>query len=70
MTREPKFRRGRGYYQKRAMELATPAKRALTSPLAEWAVKKIRLESRPFTFEGHAYLRAIYDDTAQHIVLS
>jgi hypothetical protein len=51
-------------------ELATPATRALTSPLAEWAVRRIRLEGRPFRFEGHEYLRAIYNDTSPHVVLS
>ncbi len=29
----------------------------------------MRLDNRPFRFEGHEYLRAIYDDTAPHIVL-
>jgi len=37
--------------------------------LAEWAVRRIRLAGRPFSFAGHEYLRAIYDDTAQHVVL-
>ncbi len=61
---------GSGYVRKRSMELGTPATRALTDPLAAWVVKKIRLEGRPFRFEGHAYLRAIFDDTAAHIILS
>jgi hypothetical protein len=52
------------------MELATPATRAVTDPLGAWALKRIRLEGIPFSFEGHEYLRAIYDDTAPHIVLS
>ena len=60
----------RSYLRRRAMELATPATRGLTDPVAEWAMKKIRLEGRPFTFKGHEYLRDIYDDRAQHIVLS
>ena len=51
------------------MELASPATRAFSEPLAAWAVKKIRLEGRPFRFEGHEYLRAIFDDTGSHIVL-
>jgi hypothetical protein len=51
-------------------ELATAATRASTEPLADWALKRIRLEGRPFRFEEHEYLRAIYDDTAQHMVLS
>ncbi|MFH2001839.1 MAG: phage terminase large subunit family protein [Planctomycetota bacterium] len=52
------------------MELATTETRSLIDPLAEWAVKKIRLEGKPFSFEGHEYLRAIYDDTSPYIVLS
>ena len=31
---------------------------------------EIRLDGRPFSFEGHEYLRAIYDDTAPRLVLS
>jgi hypothetical protein len=34
------------YLRKRAMELATPATRALTDPLGAWAIKKIRLDLR------------------------
>jgi hypothetical protein len=52
------------------MELATPATRAISDPLAVWALDRIRLEGRPFSFEGHEYLRAIYDDTSPHVVLS
>ena len=52
------------------MEFATPATRAHTDPLARWAAQRIRLEGRPFSFEGHEYLRAIYDDTSPHVVLS
>ena len=33
-------------------------------------MRRIRLDGRPFSFEGHEYLRAIYDDTAPHVVLS
>jgi hypothetical protein len=51
-------------------ELASPARRSLTDPLAQWAVKRIRLDGRPFSLAGHEYLRAIYDDTSPHIVLS
>jgi len=29
----------------------------------------VRLDGRPYRFEGHEYLRPIYDDRAQHIVL-
>ncbi|MCH6590974.1 MAG: phage terminase large subunit family protein, partial [Proteobacteria bacterium] len=51
-------------------ELALPATRAVSEPLADWALRRVRLDGRPFRFEGHAYLKAIYDDTAPHIVLS
>ena len=50
--------------------MATPATRSVSDPLAEWAAGRIRLEGRPFSFEGHEYLRAIYDDTSPHVVLS
>lgn len=52
------------------MELATPAVRAKTDPLARWSEKRIRLDGRRFSFEGHEYLRDIYDDTARYVVLS
>ena len=58
------------YLRKRAVELASPAIRALTDPLGAWTVKRIRLDGVPFSFEGHEYLRAIYDDTSPHVVLS
>ena len=45
-------------------ELASAATRSITDPLAEWAVKRVRLDGRPFSFDGHAYLRAIFDDTS------
>jgi len=51
-------------------ELASPTTRSFTDPLAVWTLSKIRLDGRPFSFEGHEYLRAIYDDTAPHVVLS
>lgn len=51
-------------------ELATPKTRSLSDPLASWTVRRVRLDGRPFRFEDHEYLRAIYDDTAAHIVLS
>jgi Phage terminase large subunit (GpA) len=38
--------------------------------LAEWALRRIRLEGREFSFDGHEYLRPIYDDQARHVVLS
>lgn len=55
---------------KRSAELATPAIRASTDPLAAWATRKIRLDGKPFRFDGHEYLRTIYDDTSSHVVLS
>jgi len=58
------------YLRRRATELATPGTRAISDPLAAWSVKNIRLDSRPFRFTGHEYLRDIYNDTASHIVLS
>lgn len=38
--------------------------------MAQWALKRIRLDGRPFSFDGHEYLRAIYDDASPHVVLS
>ncbi|MBU1320377.1 MAG: phage terminase large subunit family protein [candidate division Zixibacteria bacterium] len=58
------------YLKKRVPELAAPATRAISDPLAEWAVERVRLEGLPFRFEGHEYLRAIYDDTSPYVVLS
>jgi phage terminase large subunit GpA-like protein len=57
------------YLRRRARELATAARRAFSDPLASWAVKRIRLDGLPFRFEGHEYLRAIYDDTSPHVVV-
>jgi hypothetical protein len=51
-------------------ELATAATRSLSDPLATWATRRVRLDGRPFSFEGHEYLRAIYDDGSPHVVLS
>ena len=51
-------------------ELASPTTRSFTDPLATWTLSRIRLDDRPFSFAGHEYLRAIYDDTAPHVVLS
>jgi len=62
--------RFRGYVRSRTAELALPATRATSEPLADWALRRVRLDGKPFRFEGHAYLRAIYDDTSPHIVLS
>src|SRR5207247_1678790 len=58
------------YLKQRTTELASPATRSLTDPLAAWALKRIRLEGRPFSFKGHEYLRAIYDDQSPHVVVS
>src|SRR3990172_3320242 len=63
-------RSSRRYLMRRGAELATPATRSLTDPLGTWAVRRIRLDGRPFSFDEHAYLRAIYDDTSPHVVLS
>jgi hypothetical protein len=51
-------------------EITSPALRAATEPLALWAERRIRLEGKPFSFEGHEYLREIYDDTSPHVVLT
>ena len=59
----------RGYFRGRTSELALPATRAVSEPLAKWALSRVRLDGRPFRFEGHKYLESIYDDTAPHIVL-
>lgn len=56
-----------GYLKRRTQELATPA---TSDPLAQWALKRIRLDGRPFKFDGHEYLGSIYDDTHSHIILS
>src|SRR5512132_656865 len=60
----------RPYLKRRMTELASPKTRSQSSPLALWAVQKVRLDGRPFRFDGHEYLRAIYDDTSPHVVLS
>jgi hypothetical protein len=60
----------RGYLRTRLSELTSPATRAASEPLAIWSERRIRLEGKPFSFEGHEYLRAIYDDTSPHVVLS
>ena len=56
-----------GYLRSRMAELARPETRASGEPLGRWAESRIRLEGKPFAFRGHAYLRAIYDDTAPRI---
>src|SRR2546428_12135515 len=58
-----------GYFRGRVAELARPETRAAAEPLAEWARRRIRLDGRPFSFDGHEYLRAIYDDTSPRVVL-
>jgi len=59
-----------GYLRNRTAELARPETRSVAEPLAVWASRRVRLDGRPFSFDGHEYLRAIYDDTAPHVVLS
>ena len=59
-----------GYLKSRLSELTSPATRATSEPLGLWAERRIRLEGKPFSFEGHEYLRAIYDDASPHVVLS
>jgi hypothetical protein len=59
----------RGYVRGRAGELARAVTRATSEPLADWAVRRVRIDARPFRFEGHEYLREIYDDREAHIVL-
>ena len=53
----------RGYFRGRGSEIALPTTRAVSEPLAEWALRRVPLDGKPFSFEGHEYLRAIYDDT-------
>jgi len=65
-----KPRRIDGYVRARMLELARPETRAIVEPLAAWASRRIRLDGRPFSFEGHEFLRAIYDDTSPHVCLS
>jgi Phage terminase large subunit gpA, ATPase domain len=60
----------RGYLRSRLPEITSPATRATSEPLALWSERRVRLDGKPFSFEGHEYLRAIYDDTSPHVVLS
>ena len=62
--RTAKIHLTRGYLRGRISEIASPATRAVGEPLAEWTVRRIRLSGKTFSFDGHAYLRAIYDDPA------
>ena len=52
-----------------ALELTSRKTRSTTEPLAQWAARRIILEGRRFSFEGHEYLKGLYDETAQHVVL-
>jgi hypothetical protein len=52
-----------------ARELTSPKTRSLIEPLAAWAERRIILEGRNFSFEGHEYLKGLYDDTSPHVVL-
>jgi hypothetical protein len=65
-----KPRRIDGYIRARMMEMARADTRAVAEPLAAWALRRIRLDGRPFSFDGHEFLRTIYDDTAPHVCLS
>jgi len=58
-----------GYLAQRMSELVRPESRAAGEPLGRWAEKRIRLDGKPFSFAGHAYLRDIYNDTAPHVVI-
>ena len=70
MSPSTKLRRFHGYFRSRLMELSRPETRATGEPLARWAQRRVRLDGKPFRFDGHAYLQSIYDDTAPHVVLS
>ena len=59
----------RAYAHARLNELASPEARATGVPLATWSLQKIRLDGKPFSFEGHEYLRGLYDDTSPHVVV-
>src|SRR5262245_15958624 len=52
-----------------ALELTSRKTQLLTEPLAQWAQSRIILEGRRFSFEGHEYLKGLYDDTSPHVVL-
>jgi hypothetical protein len=49
--------------------MADAETRSRSEPLADWAVRRVRLDGKPFSFAGHEYLRVIYDDTSRHVVL-
>jgi len=67
-SRQP-VRGVRGYAHSRLNELASPEARATGVPLAVWALGKIRLDGKPFSFEDHEYLRGLYDDKSPHSVV-
>src|SRR5688572_3144288 len=58
------------YLRSRLTELASAKTRSFSDPLAAWTVRNVRLDGKPFRFEDHEYLRAIYDDTSPYVVLS
>lgn len=62
-------RRIDSYIRSRMMEVASAETRAVAEPLAEWALRRVRLDGKPFSFDGHEFLRALYDDTAPYVVL-
>jgi hypothetical protein len=57
------------YLASRLLEVASPATRSASQPLADWALRNVRLEGKPFSFEGHAYLKALYDETSPHVIV-
>ena len=57
------------YLTGRLMEMASPGVRTRSQPVATWAVKRVRLDGKPFSFEGHTYLRELYDDSSAHVIL-
>jgi len=69
MSRPRPGRIARRYAQYRLNELASPETRATGVPLAIWALRRIRLDSKPFSFEDHEYLRSLYDDSSPHVVI-
>jgi hypothetical protein len=58
-----------GYVRGRMAELLLAGSRAAAEPLAAWMLRRFRLDGKPFSFEGHAFLRAIYDDPSAHLVV-
>lgn len=60
---------GVAYLKNRLAELTLPETKRRVEPLAKWAERRIRLDQKRFSFEGHESLRALYDDDAPHVVL-